>query len=153
MVNLTGSLPPKLISPELNEIQLTTNISTESTGLHQQKLYSHAARILKVIGAPRVSEADERQWIVHLAEEVVGLTLFFFFSLKVSFQTSARQWFWELVHIPYIMAKMAIKSQMWPKEQITSNQIYSENNVVDHFLLQVVWKVKQPNGDQRQLVL
>ena len=83
--NLTGSHPPKLISPELNEVQLTTNMSTQPTELHQHKLYSHAAQILVVIGAPRVSKADERQWIVHLAEEVVGLT-HSFFSLKVSFR-------------------------------------------------------------------
>ena len=63
-----------------------------------------------------------------------------FFLLKVSFQTSVRQWFRESVHIPCIVAKMVMKFQMWPKEQITSNQIYSENNVVDHFLLQAVWK-------------
>ena len=58
--NLTGSYSPKQISPELNEVQLTTNMSTKSTELYQQKLYSHGARILEAIGAPRVSEADER---------------------------------------------------------------------------------------------
>ena len=101
-------------------------MSTESTQLHQQRLYSHATRILEVIGAPRVLEADERRWIMHLAEEVVDLTLFL---LKVSFQTSVRQWFWESVHILCIVAKMVIGFQMWSKEQITSNQIYSENNI------------------------
>ena len=79
-MNLTGSHPPKLILPELNKVQLTTNMSTQSTELHQQKLYSHTTRILEVIRAPRVSEADERQWIMHLAEEVVGLTHSFFFA-------------------------------------------------------------------------
>ena len=33
------------------------------------------------------------------------------------------------------MAKLAMKFQMWPKEVITFDQIYSKNNVVDQFLL------------------
>ena len=38
------------------------------------------------------------------------------------------------------MAEMATKFQMWPKGAITSQQIYSENDMVDRFLLQAVWK-------------
>ena len=35
---------------------------------------------------------------------------------------------------------MAAKFQMWPKEKITSDQIFGESDVVNQFLRQAVWK-------------
>ena len=35
---------------------------------------------------------------------------------------------------------MAAKFQMWPKEEITSGQIFGESDVVNQFLRQAVWK-------------
>ena len=35
---------------------------------------------------------------------------------------------------------MAAKFQMWPKEEITSNQIFGKSDVVNQFLHQAVWK-------------
>ena len=35
---------------------------------------------------------------------------------------------------------MAAKFQMWPKEEITSDQIFGESDVVNQFLRQAVWK-------------
>ena len=42
--------------------------------------------------------------------------------------------------IPRVVAEMAAKFQMWPKEEITSDQIFGKSDVINQFLCQAVWK-------------
>ena len=61
--------PPKLRT----QSSTSTNLSTKFVQV-QQKLYSHAARILEAIKTTKVWEAGEKQWILSLPEEVVSYT-------------------------------------------------------------------------------
>jgi hypothetical protein len=44
------------------------------------------------------------------------------------------------IQVPRIVLNMAAKFEMWPKEMITLDQIFDENQVVNKFLSQSVWK-------------